>query len=134
MRHKYSLIQKTETISIDVLVDIGYGVLVWCKENMGVNRRHKKNLKILLTNNESNVMGLYFPYENQIDIYLGNNKYIRDFVQTIIHEYTHVLQPIKTKYNKSIPRDENPYEIEADENELKYYHACWKEVKKKYRL
>lgn len=133
MRHLYSLIQKTEKVSIDELADIAKYVIAWCEHNMGVNKRHNKRHYMLLTNAFSNIMGLYEPYENKMTIYIRNNTYIRDFVKTIIHEYTHVLQPIKTKYNKSLPRDQNPYEIEADENELKFYRSCWKEVKKNFR-
>lgn len=134
MRHKYSLIQKTETLSLEELAEITLDVLVWCQKNMGINRRHKIWHSALITEEESDLMGLYEPYENKITVFTKNNKYLRDFVQTIIHEYTHVLQPIKTKYNKSLPASENPYEIEAYENELKYYRSCWKEVRKKFRI
>jgi hypothetical protein len=69
-------------------------------------------------------------------IYVKNNEYIRDFVQTIIHEYTHTLQPIKTKYNKyrNLPWRDNPYEAEAINNELTLYKDCWKEVRKNFRI
>lgn len=134
MRHRYSLIQKTETVSIDELANIARLVLIWCEKTMGINRRHKIRHSMLLTTCESHAMGLYNPYENKMTIYINNNPYIRDFIQTIIHEYTHVLQPIKTRYNKSIPREENPFEIEAEENELKYYRSCWKEVRKIFAI
>lgn len=130
MRHRYSLTQKVETVSINELANIARLVLFWCQENIGVNRRHKKWHSMALTTTETTPMGLYNPYENKMTIFTNNNPYIRDFVKTIIHEYTHVLQPIKTKYNKSLPREENPFEIEAEDNELKYYRACWKEVRK----
>jgi len=101
---------------------------------MGVNHKHKKWYHMLLSEDESTCMGLYNPCENKITIFINNNPYIRDFIQTIIHEYTHVLQPIETEYNKSLYADENYFEIEAEENELKYYRPCWKEVRKFFRI
>ncbi len=136
MRHKYSLIRKTETLTLDELLDIAKHTLFWLENNLGVNKRHKIRQSLSITNDSSAFMGLYEPYKNKMTIYVKNNEYIRDFVQTIIHEYTHTLQPIKTKYNKyrNLPWRDNPYEAEAINNELTLYKDCWKEVRKNFRI
>lgn len=136
MRHKYSLIQKTESLALQELADIARYALAWVERNMGINKRHKIRHSLVISDENVGIMGLYDPYPNKMTVYVKNNEYIRDFIQTIIHEYTHTLQPIKTKYNKyrNLPVDENPYEVEAMNNELRLYRACWKEVRKYFRL
>ena len=69
---------------------------------------------------------------NEILIYYGSIDNIKELLQTCIHEWTHQLQPIRTKYYKypgSYSR--NPYERQARRNEDKYTPIVWKELKHK---
>ena len=55
-------------------------------------------------------------------------------VQTVIHEYAHYMQPIKSSYNKLLKEygyDDHPMEIEAREIEKEYYKDCWNKIKNK---
>jgi hypothetical protein len=77
--------------------------------------------------------GEYCVVDNIISINLERNVYIRCLIKTIIHEYTHYLQPIKTKYQKLAKKHgyyDNPLEVEARYNEINLYRNCFTDIKK----
>jgi hypothetical protein len=71
-------------------------------------------------------MGHYL--DRDIVIYVRNCTSYADVIRTVIHEYTHYLQMPKMTDNSKDYRmdkiygyDNNPFEVEAVENEKKYY-------------
>ena len=55
-----------------------------------------------------------------------------DFIKVFIHEYTHYLQPIKTKYHKMLDEcgyENHPHEIEAEDNAQLLYNKFMKEYR-----
>lgn len=70
---------------------------------------------------------------NQITIYRNNINNVRDLIRVFVHEYTHSLQPIKTKYYKLLDKYgyvDHPFEIEANNNGDMYYNQLWLAYKK----
>lgn len=133
IRSKYSLITKTADIPMEDLLDIANSVWGYLEQKFGI-KRHKKKLDVSLVKGETpqKYMGEYFPRSVKIVVYTEYNKYLRDLIKTIIHEYTHYLQPILKSYQsifKRVGYDAHPFEIEARYNEQTYYRACWKDVK-----
>lgn len=77
-------------------------------------------------------MGEYDAEDNHIYIYWRNCDSVADLVTTCIHEWTHQLQPILTKYKKyEDDYANNPYEVEARYNETLYGARCWAAIKTK---
>ena len=107
--------------------------LRWCRDNMGVNNRKKfKPVWSILKGYDCELVGEYDDVMNEVFIYYGAIEDVKELIQTCIHEWTHQLQPITTKYFKypgSYSR--NPYERQAKYNEQKYYKECWNSIKKK---
>ena len=97
--------------------------LKWCKKNLGVNKR-KKPPKVLVRirfyeEDDKNVVGMYISYSNKIIVYDLNCSSIEDVVSTVIHEYTHYLQPWRKywEYFKTHYYSTHPYEKQARKNE-----------------
>jgi hypothetical protein len=81
---------------------------------------------------DPDLVGEYDHEMNEVLIYYGGIDNVKELIQTCIHEWTHQLQPITTKYFKypgSYSR--NPYERQAKYNETKYYKQCWESIKQK---
>lgn len=114
--------------------------LKWCEDNLGINDRKKRELKLTIRNTERKkgkyiIYGSYCFYRNRILIYLPNCLNLDDIVSTMIHEYTHYLQS-RTKYEmyeKTHFYSTNPLEKQAKKNELKYTKICLKEIRKSLR-
>ena len=82
---------------------------------------------------DNKTYGEYYVNDNLISINLERNVYVRCLIKTIIHEYTHYLQPIKSKYWKLSKKHgyyHNPFEVEARFNENNKYRDCFKALKK----
>jgi hypothetical protein len=91
----------------------------YCMDNIGINRDVK--LSIINTHPKQDCYGEYCPNNNTITLYKNEFKTLGQFTSTFIHEYTHSLQPIKTKYYKLLVQygyDDHPHEIEASNNEF----------------
>ena len=82
--------------------------------------------------NNKKVCGEYDDETNELFIYYRNLTDVRELVATIIHEWQHQLQPLRTQYYKyKGPYSRNPFEIEAIQAEKFYLPVLWKEVKNK---
>jgi hypothetical protein len=105
--------------------------LRWCKRHLGVNKRKKfEPIWNIVKGYGDSDCGAYDADDNEIWIYWDQCETVRELIQTSIHEWTHQLQPIRTKYYKypgSYSR--NPYEREARRNEDKYLKECWTHIK-----
>lgn len=115
----------------------------WCKKNLGKPRR-KKKVKFLVSKKiiyydeteKEKLYGHYILEKNKIIIYIKVCKTIKDIVSSVIHEYTHYLQPNYKHllYLKNYTYKKNPFEIEAKKNEILYTDICLKEIKHYVRI
>jgi hypothetical protein len=115
-------------------VRIGNMVFTWCKKNMGVNNRKQYELTHYFTDwhDDKNVCGEYDDSSNEVFIYYKNLKDVREMIATIIHEWKHTLQPLRTQYQKyKGPYKGNPFEIEARRAEKLFLKPCWESIKNK---
>jgi len=131
------LLTKTNTLTLSKATSIAIATIDWCEKNIGINWRYSRPKLTLLggvINHMPDTMyGEYDVEDNIIIINLKCNTYVRCLIKTIIHEYTHYLQPIKTKYQKLAKMHgyyDNPLEVEARYNENTKYRDCFKHLKK----
>lgn len=111
-------------------VSITNMALRWCKRNLGVNKRKKFEPIWSVVKGYDTDCGAYDADDNEIWIYWDQCEDVRELIQTCIHEWTHQLQPIRTKYYKYPGSySKNPYEREARRNEDKYTKECWTHIK-----
>lgn len=101
-------------------------VFRWCKKNIGINRRYKLQVALSVRKNyfEPESYGAFDAELNEVIFYYNNVKSLKLLITTIIHEYQHSLQPIKTKYyvySKKYGYWKNPLEIDARNAEKKYF-------------
>lgn len=99
--------------------------LLYCGQNIGINKRRKKPLKVSIRKNphDQYYFGMYYPHINTIHLFHDEMNTLGDFTSTLIHEYTHYLQPIITKYNKLLSvhgYDNHPHEVESYQNEKQH--------------
>jgi Zn-dependent peptidase ImmA (M78 family) len=78
--------------------------------------------------------GNYCLYKNQITIYINNCETLKNLVSTIIHEYTHYLQPMGRykEYEKYYYYSTHPFERQARRNETKYTDTCLSSIRGKF--
>ena len=106
--------------------------LRWCRRELGENNRKQYGIAWYIQKQEFGDMGEYDGDDHEIYIFWNNNKNVKDLIQTCIHEYTHSLQPIRTKYWKFPGTySRNPYERQAKYNEHKYLPECWQHINKR---
>ena len=121
-------------MSLRELRDVCEFGLRFCEKELGVNNRHKTPLSysILTNKNKKRELGEYCFDRNKIILYRHNIDSLNKFIRVFIHEYTHYLQPIKTKYHKMLDEygyDAHPHEIEAENNALILYGKFIKEYR-----
>ena len=95
----------------------------WCYENMGVNNRKRSDLTYSFGKEKDGFYGFYCPIDNHIHVCLGECKTVGRLTSTFIHEYTHYLQPVRTKYVPALVKHgywNNPFEVEARMTEKKF--------------
>jgi len=130
---KFLAKDKTKNYSLSELNEVIKYSIEYCKGFLGINNRHKTDITYSIYTGDltQNCYGFYCPHENEIIIMLQECKTIKDIVTLICHEYTHSLQPIKTKYTKlakTYGYKNHPHEIEAESNEY-----LFKEILREYR-
>jgi hypothetical protein len=112
--------------------------LEWCSNKFGF-RKYTPNIYFSVIRERTNYdSGWYEParHEPEITINISGNQNISDLINTVIHEYTHYLQPDLSKnYNPLDPNfnyDKHPLEIEAREMAKKYTRKCYTQIKPKF--
>lgn len=109
----------------------------WCKKFFTApNIKRRKPLCLMIHNTPAReVYGEYCSGNNWLTINLHNCVSIKDIITTTIHEYVHFCQDLKDygKMSKKMGYENNPYEVEARDNE-KYYTNCWRSIKYKVSL
>ena len=116
--------------------DIGGAVLNWCWDNLGSSKfQSYKKPDIIYDWVASDLVGEWISTNNEIIVYVNEIDNLKEFIQTIIHEYVHYLQsPIW--YSRHWNRKPNqkyfdhPYEAEAEEVAVTYWKVCKKEIMK----
>lgn len=100
-----------------------------CSIHIGENR----SVNVRTNNRPSKIMGSFIADDNTIEIFRSEVSDINKYVETFIHEWTHSKQlGLKKNYNKlnkKLGYDNNPYEIEARNNEKIFRSKVWKTVK-----
>ena len=89
---------------------------------MGVNNRKRSDLTYSYGSDTDGLYGYYCPINNHIHVSVGECKTLGRLTSTFIHEYTHYLQPVRTKYLKSLKEHgywDCPFEVEARTMERK---------------
>ena len=132
---KYRLNTKLDSLSLRELRMICKFGIEFCGRELGINNRHSSPISysILRTNKKVNELGEFCPDRNKIIIYRHNIDKLDKFIKVFIHEYTHSIQPIKSKYYKMLDKygyDDHPFEIEADNNSKKLFKKFLKEFNK----
>lgn len=114
-------------------VRIANMALRWCRREFGINRRKKYDpIWYIQKGYEDGTCGQYDDTDNEVYIFWDQIKDVNELIGTCIHEWTHQLQPITTKYYKypgSYSR--NPYERQARYREKKYTPILWDAIKNK---
>jgi hypothetical protein len=106
----------------------------YCQSKFGVSKKKgypKVIVKVQSKNDDILSYGEYCPDSHTIVVFKNNCKNVNDLIETTLHEYTHTLQPVKSKYYKMLKKygyNNHPMEIEAVENE-KYSKEVWKLIK-----
>ena len=125
----------TPTSSLDraKVRDIVKHATKWCVANFGVNNRRHKPFKVSIRKQASGSprYGEFNHIDNTMVLFHNNCTTVKLLVQTLLHEYTHYMQPIRGSYFKLLDEYgyvKHPMEIEARESE-KLYSECWKYVK-----
>jgi hypothetical protein len=133
---KLGLNTKTDNIDIKSIRGIVKNTTKYCINTFGINNRKRTEFTISICKQKGGEKsyGSYCPYQNKITIHYNNCNKLKDIIQTVIHEYTHYLQPVKSSYNKLLQKygyDDHPMEIEARDMEKNYYQDCWNKIKNK---
>lgn len=129
----YTLVSKIPTRK--EVLKIGRAAERWCRTNMGVNRRKKYDPTITYYKSlpTDSCMGEYRHWDNEIIVYYNNTPTIKQFIQTIIHEWQHQLQPM-SKYDCMLDThgyEAHPLEVEAEAAEKQHYKSLWEAIKPK---
>jgi len=113
--------------------------LKWCEENLGINPRKRKKLSLVISERKRKkgkfvYYGNYCSNKNQITIYIKNCDSMKDLISTIIHEYTHYLQPMGRykEYEKYYYYSTHPFERQAKRNETRYTQPCLSFIRNKF--
>lgn len=129
---KYRLRTPIKNLTTKELRDICKFGISFCGKELGVNNRHMNRLRYSILSKRKLLLGEYCFETNRIIIYKSSINNLGRFVYVFIHEYTHHLQPIKSKYHKMLYKfgyDKHPHEIEADRNSLRLYKKFLREYR-----
>lgn len=133
---KIYLSTKIDKIGRQKAVSIANMALRWCRRTLGINKRKRYAPKWYIRKTDDidsdfHYHGEYDPLDNEIYIYWDTVDTVADLISTCIHEWTHQLQPLLSKYDYESDYDTNPYELEARQNEIKFGPDCWDYIKNK---
>lgn len=115
-------------------VRIARMAMAWCRKHIGENpRKHTRPLACITKSySDDTICGEYDCYTNEIYVYWNKCDNVREVISTCIHEWTHQMQPIRSKYfNYPGTYSRNPFERQARYAEMKWTPVLWKEIKDK---
>jgi hypothetical protein len=123
---------KVSSLSIKEIYSITNMVLRWCRREMGVNRRRKYDPIWTVRRGAEGDCGEFDCDENIVFVYWNNCETVQQLIATCIHEWTHQLQPIASRYWKYEGDYYNhPMEKEARKNELHLTPPLWEYINPK---
>ena len=126
---------RDKNLSMDQSYKIVNLTIQWCEKFFAppVIKRRKELLVMLYHSPTNECYGQYCDKNNWMTINLAKCTTIKELIQTTIHEHTHVRQDLKeySLMNKKVGYDKNPFEIQAQYNEIMYYANCWRSIKNK---
>jgi len=105
--------------------------ILWCETYLGTKRKSRKlTYKVTSKPYVFPAYGVYYPDHNKIVIHLSECDNVRMVIRTVIHEYTHFLQDLRSykRVLKEVGYSNHPQEVEARLSET-FYSNCWKEIK-----
>jgi hypothetical protein len=113
-------------------------VVNWCTDHLGQNCHVKKDLKIEIIYNNPVFEGYAEYYIDEdyriIRIFMDFNNTIKQLISSILHEFTHDLQPVQSKYDKLQKKygyRNHPLEKQARRMEDRFTDICWDDIKHK---
>jgi len=98
-------------------------VVEYCEQELGKRPHRAAPTVKLVHHNPEKDLGEYQDPTNEIVVFIDDHRRVGQLVSTIIHEYTHYLQPRGDSYNNLLRRwgyADHPYEVEARLNESYY--------------
>ena len=108
---------------------IVYLACEWCMDTFGVKKWCPSFLVDIVNDKLAVAAGWYETsrHDPEIIINLADNETVGDIIDTVIHEYTHYLQPNfkEVYFGKDYDPDNHPYEIEARAKAKKYRKKCF---------
>lgn len=103
----------------------------WCKTNLGTkNCKPAPQIKFYHKRKYEGWLGMYDWDDNVIEINKDGHSSVLDLIDTMVHEWSHYLQPSRqfNKRDEEHGYDENPYEVEANHRASIWKRVCYKEV------
>lgn len=126
---------RDKNLTMDQSYKIVNLTIQWCEKFFpaSVIKRRKELLVMLYSSPTHECYGQYCDKNNWLSINLSKCTTVKELIQTTIHEHTHVRQDLKeySLMNKKVGYDKNPFEIQAQYNEIMYYTNCWRSIKNK---
>jgi hypothetical protein len=123
---------KISSLGIKEIYSISNMALRWCRRTMGTNRRRKYEPIWTIRKGYDTTCGEFDCDDNTVFIYWNNCRTVDDLISTCIHEWTHQLQPIASKYWKyDGDYESHPMENEARLNEKNLTPQLWKYINPK---
>jgi len=129
-----TLYTRTSSLSSSKVREIVHYAIQWCAISYGVNNRRRSPFSVSIRKQTSGspCYGQFDHNTNTLTVFYNRCENVRLLIQTVLHEYTHYMQPIRGSYHKLLDDygyENHPMEIEAREMEM-FYKDCWNYVKK----
>jgi hypothetical protein len=118
-------------LTMDDSYKVVNAVVAWCKENLPIKVKRKRDLSVMVHKSKQEVYGQYCVKNHWLTVNLEAVENVEMLIRTTIHEFIHSGQNLKNyyKYNQKYGYFKNPLEKEANKYE-EYYRVCWKQIKK----
>lgn len=103
----------------------------WCKTNLGTkNSKPAPRIVFYTKKKYDGWLGMYDWDDNIIEVNRDGHRSVLDICDTMIHEWSHYLQPYRqfSKRDEHMDYNENPYEQEAEHRASIWKRICLNEV------
>lgn len=124
-----------KNLTMDQSYQIVKLTIQWCEKFFAppVIKRRKELLVMIYSSPTDECYGQYCDKNNWMTINVSKCTSVKEIVQTTIHEHTHFRQDLKeySLMNKKVGYARNPFEKQAQYNEMMFYMNCWRSIKGK---
>lgn len=113
---------------------------MYCEMTFGTNKRKRNKLSVKVVSSCKSMpktYGWYDSVKHSITLFTKRCKTVGEFTSTFLHEYTHSMQPCRTKYMKLYKihgYKNHPFEIQAYATEMAYNKKLLAILRKSYKL